>query len=147
VIVRFTFSKLFSKTRQGPSLISLACPSNCTKCKIPGFGRNSTIEHVMCTDCLSGSALSNGRCVTLSCPKGQFASNSSCQGTLSFVFSLHRQTYNIWGFLACSSSCATCSNFSDNCLTCPDGHFLSGTTCKRTLSVSCCCRNQLIISF
>ena len=50
-----------------------------------------------------------------------------------FAFRFVDQTYKIiLVVLACSSLCATCAEYADICTTCPKGHFLSGTSCKRT---------------
>ncbi|KAF5349643.1 hypothetical protein D9756_008985 [Leucocoprinus leucothites] len=77
-----------------------ACPSKCTSCKIPGFSVASTFDQLQCSGCLPGFFLSQGKCVE-SCPAGTLPSpqdNLNC--------------------IPCDSSCGTCTDAADFCLTC-----------------------------
>ncbi|EKM83166.1 hypothetical protein AGABI1DRAFT_69401 [Agaricus bisporus var. burnettii JB137-S8] len=77
-----------------------ACPSKCTSCAYSSFSVASTINQSQCTGCLPGFFLSQGKCVE-SCPAGTFLSpqdNLNC--------------------IPCDSSCGTCIDSADFCLTC-----------------------------
>jgi hypothetical protein len=91
-----------------------------------------------CTSC-TGTA---DHC--LSCPKGQFVDGTTCKRTLSVFFlsfAFVDQLVNVKK-LACSSSCTSCSDSADNCLTCSNR--LSSGVCADTcpdgtLSISGSC--------
>lgn len=105
-----------------------ACSSFCDKCDnsgagncdkghcFPGFVRFTNTPN--CTACFSGCAT----CTTsnlnecLSCPAGQYLSNSQC--------------------LACTSPCATCSGSATTCSSCISGYELVSNACF-ALPVAC----------
>jgi len=62
-----------------------ACGSKCTTCKIPNFNIASLASQAQCTNCITGTFLSDGTCVD-ACPSGTFVSskdNMSCLRMLS----------------------------------------------------------------
>ncbi len=88
------------------------CPSNCLTCS----------SHKKCLTCPLEYLLSNHECI-LSCPTGKFSNVVSNQYVCS----------------TCDSSCATCSIFSTNCLTCNSKYYLSLNKCYvcSSLCVTC----------
>ena len=74
------------------SFVSLGCGAidpNCMKCIIPGYNLSSTIEDAVCTNCLVGFFLLNGKCVK-SCPWNAYIPENSttCTG-----MNFHRFSY------------------------------------------------------
>ena len=116
-----------------------ACNSICEEC----------LDSVNCTKCLSGFAVSNGKCSTNQCQDG-YVWNSSClncsrgcktcynfnnctdcfapyvsdinNGNCSLCNSSSYFDYSTKSCFNCSQNCTTCTN-STHCLNCSDGYF------------------------
>jgi hypothetical protein len=76
-----------------------ACPSSCIDCNIPNFTESSTVQNMICTECMPGFSLDkdNGKCVE-NCGEGRYTNeNFECQGmnlmTLLYNFFLIKKKY------------------------------------------------------
>ena len=118
------------------SFVSLGCGAidpNCMKCIIPGYNLSSTIEDAVCTNCLVGFFLLNGKCVK-SCPWNAYIPENSttCTGMIfrrfSYLISILLVTY-IWLLIDCTPPCTSCAGAADFCLSCKPGTFASLGNC------------------